>query len=118
MTLADYRGHRAAEEEAETVRAGSVDAIRHPGPLEYAQIGGVLAVITIAEVAFYYMGLPHGLLVGELIATSAVKFGLVVLWFMHLRFDNRLFSSMFLLGLLLAFSIFVVALATIGGKLV
>jgi hypothetical protein len=41
-----------------------------------------------------------------------------VLWFMHLKFDDRLFSTMFVLGLLLAVSVFTVAIATLGGKLV
>ena len=49
---------------------------------------------------------------------SATKFSMVVLWFMHLKFDNRIFSTMFILGFILALSVFTVALATVGGKLV
>jgi len=56
--------------------------------------------------------------VALLIALSILKFSLVVLWFMHLKFDNRLFSQLFVGGLLLALSVFVVAVATLHGKLV
>jgi hypothetical protein len=47
-----------------------------------------------------------------------VKFSLVVLWFMHLKFDSRLFSQFFAGGLLLALTIFAVALSTLHGKLI
>ena len=93
-------------------------AEKHPGPLEYMQIGAVLAVITAIEVAIYYIDLSYTLLVVALLVFSAVKFTLVVLWFMHLKFDHPLFSSMFVMGFILAATIFAVALATIDGKLV
>jgi cytochrome c oxidase subunit 4 len=41
-----------------------------------------------------------------------VKFFSVVLFFMHLKFDNRLFSLMFYLGLGLAVAVYVAALFT------
>jgi cytochrome c oxidase subunit 4 len=39
----------------------------------------------------------------------AIKFALVVRWFMHLRFDSRLFMRLFVTGVVLALSIFAVA---------
>ncbi|MCH8813538.1 MAG: cytochrome C oxidase subunit IV family protein, partial [Chloroflexi bacterium] len=90
----------------------------HPSALQYAQIGIVLAIITAVEVALYYLDLSRNALVGLLLALSALKFALVVLWFMHLRFDNRLFSTLFVGGIVLAIGIFTVALSTVGGKLV
>jgi len=119
MTLAEYRRRRGVEpprEEEHVADAAHVE--RHPGPLEYAQIGLILALITGVEVAIYYLGLAHTLLVIALLVLSATKFSMVVLWFMHLKFDNRLFSTMFILGFFLALSVFTVALATVGGKLV
>ncbi len=119
MTLAEYRKRKGiTRPEAEVHAEDAVHAEKHPGALEYAQIGVVLAVVTMIEVAIYYMGLAHALLVVSLIALSVLKFSLVVLWFMHLKFDNRLFTSMFVLGLVLAMAIFTVALSTVGGKLV
>lgn len=116
MTLAEYRRRRGSEPEAETQAVEHVE--KHPGALEYAQIGLILSVITAVEVGIYYIDMSHTLLVIALMVFSATKFSLVVLWFMHLKFDHRLFSSMFVLGFLLAISIFIVALATVGGKLV
>ena len=119
MTLAEYRrrgGVEAAHEEGHIAEADHAE--KHPGPLEYAQIGLILAAITGVEVAIYYLGLAHTLLVIGLMVLSATKFSMVVLWFMHLKFDHRLFSTMFILGFILALSVFTVALATVGGKLV
>ena len=119
MTLADYRKRRGMEAPAGDAHTGDdAHAERHPGPLEYIQIGTVLAVITGIEVAIYYMGISHTLLVVALLVFSAAKFSLVVLWFMHLKFDHPLFSTMFVMGFMLAAAIFAVALATIDGKLV
>jgi cytochrome c oxidase subunit 4 len=117
MTLAEYRKRRGVEPEHET-HAEAVHVEKHPGPLEYIQIGAILAVITAIEVAIYYLDISYTLLVVALIVFSLAKFSLVVLWFMHLKFDHPLFSSMFVLGFLLAATIFAVALATVDGKLV
>ncbi len=118
MTLAEYRKRRGIEE-APPEHAGEREHVeKHPGAIEYAQIGTILAVITGVEVGIYYMGVAHALLVVGLMVLSATKFSMVVLWFMHLKFDHRLFSTMFVLGFILALSIFTVVLATVGGKLV
>ena len=118
MTLAEFRKGKDSAAAVEPHEEHGVATEHHPGALEYFQIGAILAVITAIEVAIYYMGLSHTLLVMSLIVLSVVKFTMVVLWFMHLKFDHRLFSSMFLIGLLLALVIFTVATSTIGGKLV
>jgi cytochrome c oxidase subunit 4 len=119
VTLAEYRRGRGVEAPHEEEHVAEAEhAEKHPGPLEYAQIGSILAAITGVEVAIYYLGLAHTLLVIGLLVLSATKFSMVVLWFMHLKFDHRLFSTMFILGFILALSVFTVALATVGGKLV
>ena len=119
MTLAEYRRRGGVEPAREEEHVADADHVEnHPGPLEYAQIGSILAIITGVEVAIYYLGLAHALLVVGLLLLSATKFSMVVLWFMHLKFDHRLFSTMFILGFILALSIFTVVLATVGGKLV
>ena len=71
----------------------------HPGAREYVQIAAILTVITSVEVAVYYVDALHDYLVYILICLSALKFFMVVAWYMHLRFDNRLFTYFFAFGL-------------------
>ncbi len=73
----------------------------------YWMIGLVLTVITLAEVAIFYIPGTGAALAPTLLILSAVKFSLVVMFFMHLRFDSKIFSGVFLAGLVLA--IFVVS---------
>jgi cytochrome c oxidase subunit 4 len=84
----------------------------HPSEAEYIKVALFLAVITLAEVAVYYVESLEGLLVPILIVFSTVKFAMVVLWFMHLRFDSRLFRRLFVTGLLLAGFCYVAVLST------
>ena len=67
----------------------------------YWMIGGILAALTALEVAAYYMELGS-LEVPLLLALSVVKFILVVAFFMHLKFDSRIFTGVFVAGLTLA----------------
>lgn len=67
----------------------------------YWMIGGILAVLTAMEVAAFYMELG-AIEAPFLLALSAAKFVLVVMFFMHLKFDSRVFTGVFLAGLVLA----------------
>jgi len=116
MTLADYRRKKGEPLFPEDVTEAHAE--HHPGAIEYLQIGLILLIITAVEVAIYYVGLNHNLLVAALIVLSAVKFSFVVAWFMHLRFDSRLFTIAFLTGLVAAFAVFTVVIAALHGKLV
>lgn len=91
----------------------------HPGVSEYVQIGAVLAVLTSVEVGLYLMRerLLPGVMIPSLLALTVLKFGLVVLWFMHLRFDHWLFRRLLLAGITLAVTVFGVVAATfyLGG---
>ncbi|HEX5414515.1 MAG TPA: cytochrome C oxidase subunit IV family protein [Chloroflexota bacterium] len=84
----------------------------HPRSGEYVRIAVILAVITLCEVLVYYQESLHAVLVPILLVLSAIKFSLVALFFMHLKFDNRLFSTIFAGPLVLAFAV-LVALLTI-----
>ena len=68
----------------------------------YWMIGTVLAVITAMEVAVFYIPALSPVLVPVLLVLSATKFLLVVMFFMHLRFDSMVYMGLFLAGLLLA----------------
>ncbi|MCH7810035.1 MAG: cytochrome C oxidase subunit IV family protein [Chloroflexi bacterium] len=115
MTLADYRKKRGEPLIREDADGAHDDT--HPSALEYVQIGIILAIITAVEVALYYLDLDFTLLVTLLLMLSVVKFGMVVLWFMHLKFDASLFAILFAGGLALTFVVFAVAIAALGGSL-
>jgi cytochrome c oxidase subunit 4 len=85
----------------------------HPQPRQYVTIAIILAVITAIEVTVYYITAVKDLLVPMLLIMSVVKFLLVVLWFMHLRFDSRIFRRFFLIGVVLALIVFSVVLVTL-----
>ena len=90
----------------------------HPSPSQYIMVGLILGVVTAVEVAVYYVDALDSALLGILMVLSAMKFILVVLWFMHLQFDNRLLSILFSGGLVLAVLLFIVMLSTLGASLV
>ena len=85
----------------------------HPGPIEYVKVAVFLAVVTGIEVAIYYVKAAKGVLAPALIALSLVKFGMVGLYFMHLKFDTHLFRRLFVLGIILALTVYAVALVTL-----
>jgi len=112
MTLADYRKKRG-----EPLISEDAHDEAHPGALEYVQIGVILAIITAVEVALYYIDMDFTLLVTLLAMLSVVKFVMVVLWFMHLKFDAGLFAILFGGGMVLTFGVFTAIIAILGGSL-
>jgi len=115
MTLADYRKKRGEP----LIREDADDAHddKHPSAMEYVQIGVILAIITAVEVALYYIDMDFTLLVTLLCMLSVVKFSMVVLWFMHLKFDATLFTVLFSSGMALTFAVFAVIIAVQRGSL-
>jgi cytochrome c oxidase subunit 4 len=85
---------------------------RHPSPKEYIRIAIVLGVVTAAEVAIYYIEAVGDLLIPLLFLFALIKFSLVVLWFMHLKFDSRTYARFFLMGLAGAITLYLVVLLT------
>ena len=91
-------------------QAGAAPERAHPTPMRYTAIALILAVITAFEVAIVYMDFLRPVMVPILIVLSATKFAMVVMFFMHLRFDSRLFSAFFVGGLILAAAMVIVLL--------
>jgi cytochrome c oxidase subunit IV len=71
-------------------------AHEHPTPGKYKQIALILTVLTIAEVAVYYIEPLAPVLVPLLLILSAAKFYYVVQFYMHLKYDSKVFTSVFL----------------------
>ena len=79
----------------------------------YVLIALLLAVLTAMEVAVTEISsFPESLLVPALLLMMAVKFFVVVSYFMHLKFDSKVFSFMFYTGLVLAIFVYMVSLFT------
>ncbi len=68
----------------------------------YVQVAMVLAVITGLEILFIFLPFPKPLLVSALVTSSAIKFLFVIFIFMHLRWDKRLCTALFFIGLVIA----------------
>ena len=79
-------------------------------PRQYLLIGLILTVLTVVELWVSYSSLGS-VLVPILLILSAVKFIMVVALFMHLKFESRLFTWMFLFGLLLGGAILIALIA-------
>ena len=85
----------------------------HWSDLKYVYLALALAVITAIEVALSYsIDFWGPAFLPLLIALLIIKFFSVVMFFMHLKFDNRLFSVMFYMGLGLAVVVYVMTLFT------
>jgi cytochrome c oxidase subunit IV len=83
---------------------------------QYVMIGVILTVITAVELwASFEEELLGVVLIPALLIMSAVKFGIVVALFMHLRFDHPLFTRLFVFGLALASAIMVALLTLFWG---
>ena len=75
----------------------------HPTAGVYLRVATVLFILTVLEVGVFYVPTFHPVLVPALLTLSAIKFCLVVMFYMHLKMDNRFFSMIFGGPLLLAF---------------
>ena len=81
------------------------------------RVAAALVVLTVLEVGVFYVPAFRPVLVPTLLVLSALKFSLVVLFYMHLKMDSPFFS--FLLGapLLLAAGVLVALLFLFFGTL-
>lgn len=87
-----------------TGRAG-----HHPAPRDYVRIAIILAILTALEISTYFV--DFGLLaIPMLIVLMAIKFVMVAGFFMHLRFDTKLYGRLLYGGLFMALGLYSVAL--------
>ena len=89
-----------------------VDEHDHPSDWAYVKIAAVLAVVTALEVSTYFSSVVDwgDALIPSLMFMMVLKFYLVATWFMHLKFDDPLFSKMFVGGLILAVGVYIATL--------
>jgi caa(3)-type oxidase subunit IV len=85
----------------------------HPSEKQYYVVALVLAVVTALEVGLYYIeSLNDNVLVASLGILAVIKFAMVVMYFMHLKFDSPVFRRFFIAGLALAIGVYVATLAS------
>ena len=96
--------HEAANENHEVEHHGLSDK-------QYIVIALILAALTAIEVSTYYVDFGP-FFMPVLLILMVIKFVIVVSYFMHLKFDNKIFSYLFYAGLLLAVAVYCGFLAT------
>ena len=77
----------------------------------YIKVAIVLAVLTAIEVSTYYVDFGP-FFMPVLIILMVVKFFIVVSYFMHLKFDSKVFTWLFYSGVFLAVGVYATFLAT------
>lgn len=78
------------------------DARSHPGTTVYITVAVFLTILTVMEVTAFYVQALKPVLFPVLLLLSAAKFALVVMFYMHLKFDRWAYSAIFLFQLLIA----------------
>ena len=88
----------------------------HPTWKQYKWVALILTVITIIEVWVYYIPtfVASRLFVPSLLIMSAVKFAIVVAYYMHLKYDHKLFRALFIGPLLIAIVTLIVLMFLFG----
>ncbi len=91
----------------------------HPSDGTYWKVGAILGVLTALEVSTYFISeTPYEsdaapLLIGGLLVMMVAKFITIISYFMHLKFDNKIFRNVFVSGLVLAVGVYLVVLTTL-----
>jgi cytochrome c oxidase subunit IV len=95
------------------------DEAHHPGWSTYWKVALILTLITVGEVWAYYVPsfVASRAFVPTLLILSAVKFGIVVAFYMHLKYDHKLFRVLFTGPLFIAATT-LIALLFLFGQLV
>ncbi len=88
----------------------------HPTWKQYKWVALILTLITVVEVWVYYIPsfVQTRLFVPVLLLMSAVKFGIVCAYYMHLKYDHKLFRALFIGPLIIAGATMIVLLFLFG----
>ena len=87
----------------------------HPTWREYKWVALVLTLITIGEVWVYYTSIKDTpIFVPLLLLMSAVKFAIVVAFYMHLKYDHKIFRALFTGPLMIAIATLISLLFLFG----
>lgn len=84
------------------------------GPRTYLVVAAFLLAITVMEVWIFYVPALARVLVPILLILSTLKFTLVAMFYMHLKFDHTWFSYLFVGPLIIAIGLAVALLWLFG----
>lgn len=85
----------------------------YPDEWQYIKVALILFAITMAEVAIYYVSGAMHVVITLMAFMMIAKFAIVALYFMHLRFDSKLFRRLFVTGIILAVAVYLIALSSL-----
>jgi len=97
----------------DTVEGILEERAHHPGDAEYILIALGLAVLTGVEVGIYYLKSSNVTTV-VLLVLMMLKFAVVAGWFMHLKFDSPILRRLFVGGLTLAATVYIIVFFMFG----
>lgn len=110
--MSDLDQLEALTESGHHVTGSSGHEVHHGlGDKQYLFVFVFLVIVTAMEVSLTYMNIG-GWFLPLMITLMLIKFFSVVLFFMHLRFDNKLYSALFYMGLGLAVFVYMLAMFT------
>ncbi len=113
--------HHPAEETHPAENYAEQHEGRHPSFKQYVYIALILFIITAVEflliapwwdITISWQGSKG--VVAPLFALSALKFAIVIMFYMHLKFDSRTFTVVFISGLVLALLVGMAVLGLFG----
>ena len=90
-------------------------AEHHPTIRTYVIVAAILTAVTALEFGVIYVRRLAPILFPLLLTLSAGKFALVVMFYMHLRYDSRILTFLFVAPLVLA-TVVAVAVMTLTGE--
>ena len=86
----------------------------HPTPATYFKVAMILSILTAIEVAIFYVTQLSYAIIPILAILSIGKFALVVMYYMHLKFDSKIFTGMFFFGMMVATGVIFALMALFG----
>jgi len=92
--------------------------VSQPAVNDFIGIVAIIAVLTAIEFLLFAFGIQHNVFIGILFGMTVVKLALVVMFFLHLNYDNRMFTNAFLTTFAVVAGAAVVIVSAIVGNMV
>jgi cytochrome c oxidase subunit 4 len=83
----------------------------------YITVALVLTAVTVIEVVAIYIQFLAPIINPTLMVLSLAKFALVVLFFMHLRYDSRVLTALFVGPMVIAIAVVLALIALIAAAM-